>query len=114
MRKSADGGGPALPKHRNDDVGAVVSELAALLDHVQASITIIETVVARDIPGGNPQHIDNAVILDDVTPRYAQAVAALSTCRSSLEAALRFLHDAEASTKLTGSMPRLVRPSGPS
>ena len=35
----------------------------------------------------------NVVVLDDVTPRYVRARAALNSCEAHLGAALRFLQD---------------------
>jgi len=67
-----------------------VSELAALLDHVQRSIKAIEIAIARDASSKSSEHVDDVVVLDDVTPRYAKASAALNTCNASLDAALQF------------------------
>jgi hypothetical protein len=39
----SDSGVSALPEHHGDSFGSIVSELAALLDHVQGSIKAIET-----------------------------------------------------------------------
>jgi len=109
-RKAADDGASALPEHHHD--GSIVSELAALLDHVQASIKAIETVIARDASSGSSECVDNVAILDDVTPRHARASAALNACNACLSAALQFLRDAKTSTPLTKSALNLVRLSG--
>jgi len=111
MRNGADSGDSALPEHRGDSFGSIVSELAALLDHVQGSIKAIEIAIARDAPSESPEHADNVVVLDDVTPGYAKASAALDTCNVSLDAALQFLLDAKTSALLTKSAPKLVLPS---
>ena|ERR1700748_2287388 len=112
MQNAADGGIAALPEHHVDDVGSIVSELAALLDHVQVSMKAIEIAIAREASSGSPEYVDDVFLLDDVTPRYARAGSALEACNTSLEAALQFLREAETSAPLTKSTLRLVRPSG--
>jgi hypothetical protein len=108
MQNTADGGIAALPEHHVDNVGSIVSELAALLDHVQASMKAIETAIARDASSRSPEYADNVVVLDDVTPRYARASSALKACNTNLDAALQFLRHAETSAPLTKSALRLV------
>jgi len=112
MQDAADGGLPALPEHHDNSIGSITFELAALLDHVQCSMKTIETAIAREASSESLEYVDNVVVLDDVTPRYAKASAALSACNASLNAALRFLLQAETSTPLTKSEPRLVRLTG--
>jgi hypothetical protein len=112
MQNAADRGVLALPKHRGDSVGSIVSELAALLDHVQGSIKAIEIAIARDASSESSEHIDNVVVLDDVTPSYAKASAALDTCNASLDDALQFLLDAKTSALLTKSTAKLAVLSG--
>jgi hypothetical protein len=85
-----------------------VSELAALLDHVQGSIEAIEIAIVRDASFDSSDHVDDVVALDDVTPRDAKASAALNTCNASLDAALQLLLDAKTSALLTKSAPKLV------
>jgi hypothetical protein len=109
MQNAADSGASALPEHHDGDCfGSIVSELSALLDHVQGSIKAIETAIARDVSSESSEHVDNVVVLDDVTPRYAKASAALDACNVSLDAALQFLLDTKVSALLTKSAPRLV------
>jgi hypothetical protein len=109
MQNAADDGVPTLPKHRNNGVSSVVSELTSLLDHVQTSIKAIEAVIAHEASSESSEYVDSAVVLDDVTPRYARASAALSACSTNLNAALNFLREAEASTTPAKSMPKLIR-----
>jgi len=112
MHNAADNGVSALPEHHGDSFCSIVSELAALLDHVQRSIKAIEIAIARDASSESSEHVDDVVVLDDVTPRYAKASAALNTCNASLDAALQFLLDAKTSALLTKSAPKLVVLSG--
>jgi len=55
----------------------VVSDLVSLHGHVQASLKLIELAVASEASPGNHDAAPNVIVLDDVTPRYAQASAAL-------------------------------------
>jgi hypothetical protein len=112
MQNAADNGASVLPEHHKDGISSVMSELAALLGHVQTSMRAIETTIAHDASSASSRYFDNAIVLDDVTPRYARAAAALSACNISLHAALQFLLQAETSASLTKSAPRLVRLSG--
>jgi hypothetical protein len=112
MQDAADVGFSALPEHHGSSIGSITSELAALLDHVQSSMKAIEAAIAHDASSESYEYVDNVVLLDDVTPRYAKASAALSACSDSLDAALQFLLHAETSIPLTKSKPRLVRLTG--
>ncbi len=85
--------------HRHEGFGAVVSDLASLIDRVQASIKLIETAQGQQ-PTADTEPAD-VVVLDDVTPRYAQASAALKSCNESLTAALQFLIESTAATPRT-------------
>ncbi len=93
--QSAKSGGAAVPSQvREDSFYLIVSDLVSLIDHVQASIKLIESAKAQGAAGD--QEFADVVVLDDVTPLYAQASAALDACNLSLGAALQFLLDTEA------------------
>lgn len=68
----------------------------SLIDHMQASMTLLEGAIASKLPLGDEETSENVVVLDDVTPCYLKANAALHTCRAGLEVTLHFLTDAEA------------------
>jgi hypothetical protein len=88
-------GGPSPPSDdRNDTHHAVVAELASLLECVQAGIKLIETAIAGEVSLGSSESAANVVVLDDVTPRYLKASAALDTCNAGLQLALHVLRDA--------------------
>jgi len=82
------------PDDRNSIHHAVVSELASLLERVEAGIKLIELAIAGESSLGNPEIGANVVVLDDVTPRYVRASAALDTCNAGLQLALHVLRDA--------------------
>jgi hypothetical protein len=92
--QNAAGGAPVEPGSRDDGYQSIVSDLVSLIGHVQASLTLIESAVAREKSFGN--HDGNVVVLDDVAPRYLEAGAALKACDAGLGAALQFLLDTRA------------------
>jgi hypothetical protein len=80
---------------RNDNYFSVVSDLMSLATHIQASMNMLETAIARELPAGDPDAYENIVVLDDVTPCYVKANAALHACKAGLEAALHCMLDIE-------------------
>lgn len=91
--QNAAGGGIALgPDGQDDSYRSVVSDLVSLIEHVQASLRLIErTMVPETSLAG--QETANVVVLDDVSPRYARAAAALKACDANLGIALHSLVD---------------------
>jgi hypothetical protein len=83
---------PAIEGH-DDSFRLVVSDLVSLIGHVQASVELIETAIARE-SSQDGQDDGGVVVLDDVTPCYAAANAALLACNVSLSTALQSLLDA--------------------
>ena len=69
------------PHDRNDVYRAVVSDLVSLVEHVQKSLRLIERTIAKEaLPEtspGSPESSTNILVLDDVSPRYMKAAAAL-------------------------------------
>jgi hypothetical protein len=78
---------------------SVVSDLMSLIEHVQMAIRQVEQALAREdslevgLEGGlaDAQAQDDIVVLDDVTPGYVRADAALNACSAKLDAALHVL-----------------------
>jgi hypothetical protein len=88
-------GSPIDPSEdRNENYHSIVSELVSLIEHVQASTKLLESAIASEA-ASDGQEAANVVILDDVTPRYAQASAALNSCNAGLSVALHILQDTE-------------------
>jgi hypothetical protein len=79
----------------HDSFGAIVSDLILLVEHVQASINLVERAIAREITVGDHEN-SNVIILDDVTPQYVKASTALNSCSTDLCHAVQFLLDAMA------------------
>ena len=96
MQAAADGGVPSPSGDRNEGHHSIVSELVSLIEHVQAGMKQLEAVIARESAPGNQDAAGNVFVLDDVTPRYAKANAALNACNAGLGVALHHLLDARA------------------
>ena len=92
MQNVADGTS-APAEDRNGLRGAIVSDLMALIECVRTSMELIDAAVAGRAPLGYQEIGANVVILDDVSPGYVRARAALNSCETHLGAALRFLLD---------------------
>src|ERR1700753_3599717 len=79
----------------HDNCSAVVSDLVSLVDHMQASMKMLEGAIARELPLGGHEPGDNVIVLDDITPCYVEANAALHACRAGLGVALLSLSGAK-------------------
>jgi hypothetical protein len=104
MQNAAAGGYSALAEGQDDNHGSVVANLKSLIEQVQASIVLIETAIAREFAaefcdGNRQETAADIFVLDDVTPPYERAHAALKTSDAGLCAALQFILD----TKRSGS-----------
>ena len=99
MQTPATGGIAIDPEDRDDAYRSVVSDLVSLIEHVQGSLRLIEEAIARETAVGGHEASANIVVLDDVTPPYVQASAALRACDANLDIALHCLLDAKADTK---------------
>jgi len=93
MRDATDGRTQVSCYGRGDSDQAIVSDLMSLIGHIQASMKLIEAAIAGEAPCGNQEVAADVVVLDDVTPRYLRANAALYSSEASLGAALHFLRD---------------------
>lgn len=92
--QNAAGDGIALGRDgQSDSYRSVVSDLVGLIEHVQASLRLIEQTMVRESSPGGQEHAANVVVLDDVSPRYVKTAAALKTCDANLDIALHFLLD---------------------
>jgi hypothetical protein len=89
---------PNAAAEANEGFGVIVSDLISLVEHVEASIKLIDGAIVRETALGDGDAA-NVIILDDVTPQYLKASTALHACTASLETALRSLFEARASTR---------------
>ena len=97
MQDTAGGSAPVEPGSRDDGHQSIVSDLVSLIAHVRASLKLIESATAGETSFGNHDMAANVIVLDDVTPRYLKAVAALKACEAGLGAALHFVVDSRTS-----------------
>jgi len=93
MQTAAGDGVAQAPHDQNDAYRAVVSDLVGLVEHVQKSLRLIEGAIAGETPPGTPESSTNVIVLDDVSPRYMTAAAALQACDVNLGIALHSLRD---------------------
>lgn len=81
------------PGDLNDNYTAIVSNLRSLVEQVSAAMKLIESAIASEASTSHADVAADIVVLDDVTPRYVRANAALSTCNAGLGVALHLVHD---------------------
>jgi hypothetical protein len=93
MQDAAGGGTIVQSEGRNESYHSIVSELVSLIEHVQAGVRLLESAIASETAPDGQEVAADVVVLDDVTPRYAQASAALNSCSASLGVALHVLQD---------------------
>ena len=90
---------------------AVVSDLVSLIEYVQSSLRLIEQTIAREtspeMTPGSPESSTNIIVLDDISPHYIKADAALHACDVNLGIALRSLLDSSDSDSCAASLPAL-------
>ena len=89
-----EGGNSLANAGRDDDFSSIVFDLMSLIGHVQSSIKLIESAIVRESSHGDQDNDGNVVVLDDVTPCYAEASSALIACNVSLSTVLKSLLDA--------------------
>jgi hypothetical protein len=75
----------------------IAAELRSLIARIEISVRLIDAAMtSEDVEPENDSAIlgsTEIVVLDDVTPRFATATAALNTCRAELGRALRNLSE---------------------
>jgi hypothetical protein len=91
MAYATDGKVAAQPDQAGEAYRSIVSDLTALIGHVQASLRLIESAMAREKLLAEQDAVANVIVLDDVPPRYMEASAALKACDAGLLVALRLI-----------------------
>jgi hypothetical protein len=86
MHIATDGG--VQPDGQIDNYSSVVSDLMSLIEHMQTSMKMLEGAIARELPLAGQEIGDNVHVLDDITPCYLKANAALHACKAGLGVAL--------------------------
>jgi hypothetical protein len=95
MQNAAAAGYPVLTEGQDDNYRSVVANLKSLIGHVQAGIALVETAIAREFSDGNQEAAADIFVLDDVTPPFEKAHAALKASDTGLGTALQFILDAK-------------------
>lgn len=88
-------GVPVSFRDRDDSHHSIIADLKFLIARVDASIGRIEQAMGQE-PA--PEILDGSaavIVLDDVTPRYLAASAALNACRVELGFAMHSLQEAD-------------------
>jgi hypothetical protein len=75
----------------NESCHSVVANLVTLIKHLNASRKVLEGAIGREIAHGGLDMHEEFVVLDDVTPCYLSANAALNACNAALAVTLRAL-----------------------
>lgn len=75
----------------------IAAELRSLIARIKISMRLIDAAMESE-DAGVIAGSSEIVVLDDVTPRYATASAALNTCRAELGHALRQLSESGSAT----------------
>jgi len=111
MQNAAGDGVAQAPHDQDAAYRVVISDLVGLAEHVQNSLRLIETAIAREtspeMPSGGLESSTNVIVLDDVSPRYMKAAAALQACNVNLAIALRSLLDSGDSGPGAAGLPAL-------
>ncbi|MGV7219283.1 hypothetical protein [Bradyrhizobium sp. UFLA05-112] len=101
---------PRVAAAISDSRQLIAADLRSLIAQIETSIRRIEAAIMLVDACDPPGSID-VFVLDDLTPRYATASAALGACRVGLDVALKSLSDsgrlAETTTAAAGQ-PRLI------
>jgi hypothetical protein len=107
--QNAAGEGFAHAPHRPDAAHrAVILDLVGLIEHVQSGLRRIEETIARETSPGGPESSTGVIVLDDVSPRYMKAAAAVQACDVNLGIALRSLLDSGADDPSAACLPALA------
>jgi hypothetical protein len=80
----------------SDSRQLIAADLRSLIAQIEASMGLVEAAMTLENACEPPGSID-VFVLDDVTPRYATASAALWSCKGSLDLALQSLSEADQS-----------------
>jgi hypothetical protein len=70
----------------------IAADLRSLIAQIETSMRRIAAAMDQE-HGSEPEGSADVVVLDDITPRYASASAALNACRAGLGYALQCLSE---------------------
>ena len=90
---------PLAATAETDSRRLIAADLRALITRIESSMRLIDAAMMEadaletGVTCRDPAGSADIVVLDDVTPRYATASAALSACRAGLGHALQCLSE---------------------
>ena len=87
---------PLVAMAETDSRQLIAADLRALITRIESSMRLIDAAMMEAgvlETGGDPTGSADIFVLDDVTPRYATASAALNACRAGLGHALQCLSE---------------------
>ncbi|WP_234686033.1 hypothetical protein [Bradyrhizobium monzae] len=87
---------PLVAMAETDSRQLIAAELRSLIARIEISMRLIDATMEPDDDSAISSAISGSievVVLDDVTPRFATASAALNTCRAELSHALQMLSE---------------------
>lgn len=91
--QNAAGGGASVESEDRNEGRKIAADLVVVIERVQTIVKLIETVIATEFRSEHQDIAANVVVLDDVTPRYIEAHAALDACGAGLRRTLHLLRD---------------------
>jgi len=91
MQNFADVGARAAASN-SDSRQLIAADLRSLIAQIETSMRQIEIMMSQANKAEEAGSAD-VFVLDDVTPRYATATAALGACKAGLDLALRCLSE---------------------
>ena len=74
---------------RHDSHASIVSNLVSLITRIRQTEALIESAIVRNAAAADQEIAATIAVLDDVTPGYVKARAALNSCEADLELALQ-------------------------
>ena len=83
---------PVVTAPNGDSRQLIVADLRSLIAQIETSMRQIEIMMSQANKAEEAGSAD-VFVLDDVTPRYATATAALGACKAGLDLALRGLSE---------------------
>ncbi|UPK35617.1 hypothetical protein IVB18_48105 [Bradyrhizobium sp. 186] len=90
---------PLITTPETDSRQLIAADLRSLIAQIDSSMRLIDAAMVQD--DGDQAGSTDIFVLDDVTPHYAAASVALSTCRAGLGHALRSLSEPGGSVEMT-------------
>ncbi len=93
------GTSPLVATPETDSRQVIAADLRALITRIESSMRLIDAammetgLLEKGSAPGDPAGSTDVFVLDDVTPRYATASAALNACRAGLGHALQCLSE---------------------